>query len=292
MTFIPSTGANFGNQQFINVNYSTKLVTKFYAESVCGSIFNTHWQQTLVEKGQSVVIRERPTVTVTPTGRNFKTNWTPINDTSQTLTIDYAFEGAVTIDSIDMHQFDINVQPEIFDEISNQLRMNLEVVTLGSIYSQAGTQIAYSKFTTWNTSGSPQKYVTEAHALLDMASAPQENRWLLLHPRMLPALKLEQFAFALNAGTAQGALQRGFVFELDGFKIYVSKFVPGTGLAAAPYQALAGHFEAVTLATQFTDFQILPFLESQRGIGIRCTNGFGFKALKPDCLISLPSVLS
>ena len=290
---ISNASTNFINGSFTPTIYAPRLVAKFYAESVCNEIMNMYWSEEIKDKGDTIIIRQRPTVTTTPYAKNMPTNWTAVEDSSITLAINYAFQAAVALDIVDQHQFDINVQPELLDEISNQLRLDIESVVLGSLYASAGTTIAYNKYTSWDTFGtygntsSALMMISDAHAVLDLAHAPQKDRWLLLHPRMMQKLKSAMGLYALNAGTVQGAQQRGFVDEIEGFKVFVSPFVPGSGSAASPYMALAGHIEATTLATQFTQFEVLPWLESRSGIGIRATNCFGFQVLKPDCLVCL-----
>jgi len=295
MATIPSTGMNFPNNAFIPTIYSPRLISKFYAASVCNVITNQHWQGEIKEKGNTVILRQRPDISVSPYVKNEKTIWTPINDVSQKLEIAYAFEAAVPLDIVDMHEFDINVQPELMDEIANRLRIRIETTILGSVYADAQSTIAYNAFGTGTGTGAtysdwdatPTLFLSKAHELLDMSFAPQEDRWLVMHPAMMTRLKQAVPLYALNAGTVQGALQRGFVGELEGFKIYTSPFIPGAGTVANPYYAIAGHIESITLATQFTHFEVLPFLIDYTGQGLRAVNAFGFKTVKPDCLVAL-----
>ncbi len=284
---IARTGGNLVNKAFIPEIWSKKLLQKFYAASVTTAICNTDWQGEILGQGNTVQIRQRPDVLVNASVENQKINWQDVVDIKQSFTIDYAFDAAVKIGNIDMHQMDINLQAELVDEISNRLRLAIETTVLGSAYSSAGTTISTGAVAAWGTSTNPIAAITQAQASLNINSVPVENRWLLLHPTMVQYLIQQTALYALNAGTPQGALQMGYVGELAGFKIYQSPLVPGAGTSGSPFKAMAGHTAAITLATQFTQFEVDVPLQDYYGKGIRAQNCFGFKVVKPDSLVYL-----
>lgn len=284
-------GSNLANNAFIPTIYSKKMLQKFYAGSVCNVICNTDWQGEILGQGNTVKIRQRPDVFVNPSQVNGKINWTDIIDTSQDLTIDYAFDAAVMIGNISMHQMDINLQAELVDEIANQLRLKIEVTVLGSAYASAGTTLDTSTYGVWSTAGNSLKMFAAAQASLSIGTngepAPVDNRWLLIHPSMKQYLIQETALYALNAGTDEGALQRGYVGYLAGMKIYESPLVTGAGTAGSKFNAMAGHITAITLATQFTQFEVDVPLQDYFGKGIRAQNCFGYKVVKPGLLNKL-----
>ncbi len=284
---IARTGGNLVNKAFIPEIWSKKLLQKFYAASVTTAICNTDWQGEILGQGNTVQIRQRPDVLVNASVENQKINWQDVVDIKQSFTIDYDFDAAVKIGNIDMHQMDINLQAELVDEISNRLRLAIETTVLGSAYSSAGTTISTGAVAAWGTSTNPIAAITQAQASLNINSVPVENRWLLLHPTMVQYLIQQTALYALNAGTPQGALQMGYVGELAGFKIYQSPLVPGAGTSGSPFKAMAGHTAAITLATQFTQFEVDVPLQDYYGKGIRAQNCFGFKVVKPDSLVYL-----
>lgn len=284
---ITRTGGNLVNKAFIPEIWSKKLLQKFYAASVTSAICNTDWQGEILAQGNVVQIRQRPDVLVNASVENQKINWQDVVDVKQSFTIDYAFDAAVKVGNIDMHQMDINLQAELVDEISNRLRLAIETTILGSAYSSASNTLTAGAIAAWGTAGNPLKAITNAQALLNIANAPVENRWLLLHPTMVQYLVQETALYALNAGTPAGALQMGYVAELAGFKIYQSPLVPGAGTAGSPFKAMAGHTAAITMATQFTQFEVDVPLQDYYGKGIRAQNCFGFKVVKPETLVYL-----
>lgn len=284
---ITRTGGNLVNKAFIPEIWSKKLLQKFYAASVTSAICNTDWQGEILAQGNVVQIRQRPDVLVNASVENQKINWQDVVDVKQSFTIDYAFDAAVKVGNIDMHQMDINLQAELVDEISNRLRLAIETTILGSAYSSASNTLTAGAIAAWGTAGNPLKAITNAQALLNIANTPVENRWLLLHPTMVQYLVQETALYALNAGTPAGALQMGYVAELAGFKIYQSPLVPGAGTAGSPFKAMAGHTAAITMATQFTQFEVDVPLQDYYGKGIRAQNCFGFKVVKPETLVYL-----
>lgn len=288
---ITRTGGNFINKAFIPEVWSKKLLQKFYAASVTTAICNTDWQGEILGQGNTVQIRQRPDVLVNASVENQKINWQDVVDVKQSFTIDYAFDAAVKVGNIDSHQMDINVQAELLDEISNRLRLAVETTVLGSAYSSAGTTLTSGAPAAWATAGNPIKVLAAAQAALNINSIPVENRWLLLHPSMVQYLIQETALYALNAGTPSGALQMGYVCELAGFKIYQSPLVVGAGTGGSHFKAMAGHTSAITLATQFTQFEVDVPLQDYYGKGVRAQNCFGFKVVKPDALVTLDVVL-
>jgi hypothetical protein len=289
---ITRTGGNLANSAFIPAIWSKKLLAKFYAASVCNAICNTDWQGEIVGQGNTVQIRQRPDVVVNASVENQKINWQDIVDTKQSFTIDYAFDAAVKIGNIDMHQMDINLQAEIVDEIANRLRLAVEDTVLGAAYASATTTVASGAVAAWQTAGNPIKAFAEAQYYMNLYNSPLENRWILLHPGITQYLIQETALYALNAGTDKSALKQGYVGELAGIKVYSSTRVPGAGTSGSPYRTMAGHISAITLATQFTQFEVNVPLQDYFGKGIRAQNCFGFKVVKPDQLLAQTSKTS
>jgi len=295
---ITRSGLNLAGGAYTPAIWSKKMVKKFYAGSVCNQICNTDWQGELLGKGSSVEIRQRPDVMVSPGEVNGKVNWQDVIDIKQTLTIDYLFNAAVKLDNVDMHQMDINLQAELVDEIANRLRLAVETTVLGSAYSSAATKLATGNtggaIVAFGTAGNPGKVFAAAQAYLSIATepCPSEDRWILVHPVMKQYLIQETFNYALNAGLDKGAMQAGYVAYLAGFSIYESPLVTGLGTSASKYNAMAGHASGITLAVQFTRFEVDVPLSEYYGKGIRAQNCFGYKVIKPTSLLWLETQIS
>lgn len=289
---IPRVGNNLPNGSFNPVIYSKKLLAKFYSGSVCDKVCNRNWEGEITGAGSSVQIRQRPDVSVTPSAIDGKVQWSDLVDASQSLSIDYSFDAAVKIANIDARNFDINLHPEIVDEISQRLRLVVESTILGSAYLSAGSDIDHAAYTSWNTDGSAIKTLAKAQSLLARANAPVSGRFFVMSPEMAQALLISTALQADASGLSEGAIQRGFVKNLFGFDIYQSNLIPGTGTAADPYQCIAGHTEAITLATKFTQFDMFPQLEQYYGAGVRAQNAFGFLVTNPSLLVHVEGYIS
>jgi hypothetical protein len=287
---ITRQGSNLPNGSYVPDIWSKKLLKKFYAASICNIICNTDWQGEVVN-GQKVVIRQRPDLFVEPYVANQKTNWQDILDISQNLTIDYAFVAAAKLDVVDMHQMDINLQAELIDEIANRLRLVIETTVLGSAYSSAGTSLSA---VAWQTSTNCMDAIAQAQAALSVTTepAPVTERYLVLHPSMSRYLIQQAGLYALNAGLPQSAMVKGSVNNLANFDFYQTPLVPGAGTTGSPFKAFAGHKVAITLATQFTQFETNIPLVDYVGKGIRAINCFGYKVVKPSALVYMPTTIS
>lgn len=292
---ISRIGNNLPNGAFIPQIWSKKLIRKYYAASVCNIICNSDWQGEIQAQGSTIQIRQRPDVFVNPTVANQPISWQDIVDVKQTLTIDYAFDAAIKIDNFDAYQADINLQAELVDEIANRLRLAIETTVLGGAYASATTKIANSGANAaWGTAGNPTKVIAQAQAALNILNVPVEGRWLLLHPTMVQYLIQEQALYAMYAATQneKGALIKGYVGEFAGFSVYQSPLVTGAGTSGSNFNAMAGHKDAITLATQFTQFEANVPLQDYYGKGIRAQNCFGYKVVKPDALVWLSTQIS
>ena len=287
-TAVDRTGSNFANGVFIPSIYPKKCLQKFYAESVCNAICNMDYQGDILAFGNAVQIRKRPDVFVNATSENEKISWQDINDEKVTLYINYAFDAAAKIGNIDMHQMDINLQAELVDEISHRLRLAVENTVISTQYASAGTTKTTGAVAAWNTTTNSTLALGEMQAVLSsqIEPCPSTDRWVLIHPQMRTALLNQVGNYASYAGTPEGAMQRGYVTSLHGFTIYESPLVPGAGTAGSPYLCMAGHQSAITLATQFTQFEVDVMLQDYFGKGIRAQNCFGVKTVKPTSLVS------
>jgi len=304
------TGSSFNNlTSFKPQLYPLQFIQKFYAGSITNYICNTNWEGDILGPGTTVNLRQIPDVAVAAATNDGDVNWQSIQASSIQLVINYAFNGAYWVTDVDRVAIDVDMEGALINEMINKLRLDIESTILGSIYASAANIIPIASMnsttTCWNGGISATQPNSNAVAYVNMAAqyldvgagngidvAPWEDRFLVIHPNMRFGLVQSPGYYALNAGTPKGALYEGWLGYASGFNILQSPLVPGAGTNASPYQAIAGHPEATTMATKFTNVQADIILPNKFGIGTRCQNFFGFVVTKPWLLVNLQTGLA
>ena len=300
------TGSAFNNlSAFKPQLYPLQFIQKFYAGSITNYMCNTNWEGDILGPGTTVNLRQIPDVVVSAATNDGDVNWQSIQASALQLVINYAFNGAYWVTDVDRSEIDVDMEGALINEMINKLRMAIESTILGSVYGSAGNVITVASGSTGWQEGisATQPYtnavtaVAQASQYLDVGAgngidvAPWEDRYLVIHPNMRLGLTANPAFYALNAGIPKGALYEGFLAYINGFNVLQSPFVPGAGTGPSPYLTVAGHPEAITMATKFTNVQADIILPNKFGIGTRCQNFFGFLVTKPWLLVELSVAL-
>lgn len=282
---IPNASGNLPNGYFNPTIFPKQFLAKFYAASVTSMMCNTDYEDSLFQFGATVNIRKIPNVVVNPSVIDGKINWQVMIDSQVQLQINYAYDAAVIISDIQYAQMDVNLQGAIINEMAQRLRIVIETVILGGAYASATTT---ETSVDWRTAGNPTAAITQSNADLDNLNIPSEDRYVVISPNAAMYLRRESQLYALNSGNPKGALINGFVGDYDGASVYKSTLLTGTGASTSKSQAYVGHKVAITMATQFTNFESGIVLQDYYGKGIRCQNLFGYAVTYPDALVSMP----
>jgi len=299
-------GAGFNNVSgFIPQIYPLQFIKKTYMGSITQFITNKNWEGDALGPGAILNLRQIPDVLVQPSTGDGSVNWQSIQATSQQFTINYGFDGAFIILDRERAQFDVDAEGACINDMLNRLRIAVESTILGGAYAYAANSVllATASSTNWgyvNTvTGNTYSInaINTAQAALSTGSgngidvAPWEDRYIVIHPAMVPALASCPAFYALNAGTPKGALYEGFVAKVANLNVLQSALVPGAGTTALPYQSIVGHPEAITAATKYTNVQANVLLNDFFGMGTRCQNFFGYLVTKPPFLYNIQAVL-
>jgi len=275
--------------------YPLQFIQKFYAGSITNYIANTNWEGDILGPGSTVNIRKIPDVLVNASTNDGDVVWQSIQTAAVTLTINYSFNGAYWVTDLDRVQIDVDMEGALINEMINRLRLAIESTILGGAYASAMNSISGATYgaNAWDTSTNCLTVINHAQAILSTGTgsgidvAPWDDRFLVVHPSMIPAMIGQTAFYALNAGTPKGALYEGFLAKISGLNVLQSPLVPGAGTAGSVYHAMVGHPEAITMATKFTNVQADIVLPNKYGVGTRCQNFFGYTVSKPELLIDL-----
>jgi len=286
---------------FIPEIWSGKLLVKFYAATVLAAISNTDYEGEIKEKGDKVIIRTTPTITIRDYDKNqVLTIERPESDPIE-LEIDHAKYFNCICDDIDKHQADIKLMDDWSRDASQQMKITVDTEFLADAWpdahaSNAGaTAGAISASFNMGETGAP-RVLTQANILdalvdcgtvLDEQNVPEESRWIVIPAWMAGMIKKSDLKDASLTGDGTSILRNGRLGMIDRFTLYSSNLLARvTDGAFTCYHVLSGQRHALSFAAQMTKMQSL-VSEQTFGTLIRGLNVYGYNTLKPEALIDL-----
>jgi hypothetical protein len=294
---------------FIPVLWSTKLIEKFYASTVLAAISNTDYEGEIKNKGDTVVIRTKPTITI----KDYKADGLleierPASNIIE-LKIDKGKYFNLILDDVMEVQSDLNMMNMWSDDAAQQFKIVVDGEVLKGLL---GTADAANKGTTagkisanvnLGVTGTPIQIVARNPAgtagkveivdllvrlgqVLDEQNIPETGRWVVLPAWIGAQIKMSELRDASLTGDATSILRNGRLGMVDRFTIYISNLLPkGTaaGLAAGEWVVYAGTQHALTFASQINKVESMRS-EMTFGNLLRGLQVFGAKVLDGTAL--------
>lgn len=294
---------------FIPVLWSTKLIEKFYASTVLAAISNTDYEGEIKNKGDTVVIRTKPTITI----KNYLADGLlEIERPSSNIVemkIDKGKYFNVILDDVYEIQSDLNMMNMWSDDAAQQFKIVVDTDVLKGLLGQAATNnkgAAAGKISlnvNLGVTGTPVQIVARNPAatagkveivdmlvrlgqVLDEQNIPETGRWVVLPAWIASQIKMSELRDASLTGDSVSILRNGRLGMVDRFTIYVSNLLPsGTaaGLAAGEWVIYAGTQHALSFASQINKVETLrselTFGQLLRGLQV-----FGYKVLDGTAL--------
>lgn len=285
---IGAPGASYSGT-FIPQIWSSRLLEKFYDATVLAGISNTDYEGEIRNQGDTVIIRQRPDITI----RDYEPDQEleverPNADVTQ-FTIDYAKYFNLIVDDVWRTQADLDVLGMWAQDASESVKVDidremLEGVFLGGAHpdNRGAAAGRISGNINLGVTGTPRLVVprdptsTQIEVLdlivdiglaLDEQNIPESGRWIVLPAWMIAMLKKSDLRKANEMGDPTSVLRNGRVGRIDRFDIFSSNQLPqgtGAGLEAGEWSVFAGHNMATTFATQINKMRNM---ESERTFG-------------------------
>jgi len=286
--------------EFIPEIWSTKLIEKYYDNTVLSMISNTDYEGEIRNMGDKVKIRSTPTLEI----HDYEIGQTLINQRPKgeviELLIDKGFYWSTIIDDIVEKQQDIDQMNDWSNDASEQMKIKLDRRVLGSIVpdisplNKGANAGRISGNINLGVTGSPLAItssnilttILEMGQVLDEENVPETGRFLLLPYWATTRLKLSDIKDASLAGDGTSVLRNGRVGIIDRFTIYNSNLLPTyVDGANTTFNFIAGTQAGMTFATQLTKTEDLR-AESTFGDIMRGLMVYGHKVIKPEALTS------
>lgn len=289
---------------FIPEIWSGKLLEKFYSATVLAAIANTDYEGEISAKGDKVIIRTKPTITI----RDYTTDQTLLVDRPSAptinLTIDFAKYFNLVLDNVMEMQADINLLSMWADDATEQMKIVIDTHVLTLIH--AGVDAANLGATAGRLSvdidlgaaGAPAvitpstvlNYMVDLGTVLDEQNIPETGRWMVIPAWFAGMIKKSDLRNASISGDGSSLLRNGRLGMIDRFTLYASNLLPTAveGSATAT-RIFAGHQHGITFASQFTNMETLT-AESTFGKLMRGLQVYGAKVLDGIAITELYAV--
>lgn len=264
--------------------FSKKLLARFYEATVLSQVTNTDYEGEISGQGSKVIIRQTPEVGIADyTGT---ITYEELGEDTLELTIDRAKSYSFKDDDIFGVQRDIkSFVNEATKNAAEKMKIVIEKDVFGSVYADAGFQINNGTASTpiVITKADVIDLIVDTNVKFDELNIPQEGRFLLLPAWACGLIKKSDLKDASISGDSQGVIRTGRIGMIDNTTIYSTNCLT---TADGGVHALAGTKHAISFASQFVKNEKLrlenTFADAYRGLKV-----YGFKTVKPDCLIDV-----
>lgn len=301
---------------FIPEIWSSKLIEKFYASTVLAAISNTDYEGEIKNKGDKVIIRTKPTITIKDYRADGLLEVERPSAPTLELVIDKGKYFNLILDDIYEVQSDLNMMNMWSDDAAQQFKIVVDREVLLSMIGAAAPENrgsaagAISANIDLGVTGTPLPVVARNPAagqveiidlvvrlgqVLDEQNIPETGRWLVIPAWVSSRIKLSELRDASLTGDGTSILRNGRLGVIDRFTIYVSNLLPsGTaaGLAAGESVIFAGTSHAMTFASQINKVETLrsehTFGQLLRGLQVYGHNVLDGKALAQAIITSPP----
>ena len=293
-----------GNPQYsgswIPAIWSTKVNVKFYDACVTAAISNTDWEGEIRDKGGEVNIRQIPTITVRDYEKGQDLVYEHPESDNVVLPINYGHYWGVYVDEVDKVQADIDWISKFSQDAAEQMKIKVDTNVLGTVYADAAstnkglTAGKRSASLNLGVTGTPLA-IDKANVLdvlvdcgtaLDENNVPEMDRWIILPPTLVGAIKKSDLKDASLAGDGTSIMRNGRVGMIDRFTVYSSNLLSIVSDGGHNcYNMLFGHSKGLAFASQIPQGKITR-LPSERSFGevIRGLCVYGFKVTYPAAI--------
>lgn len=284
--------------KFIPEIWSGKLVEKLYASTSLGEIANTDYEGEIRNKGDTVVIRTIPNITIRDYENGGTLNYErPVSEAIE-LQIDKAKYFAFEVNDIDKYQSDINLMDRFSNDGGSQMKIVIDRDVFGRHYSDAAAENSGAAAGVDSQSidlgevGAPVAItkdnvldvIVDTATVLDEQNVPDEDRWLIVPPWFSGMLKKSDLRDAGIMGDQTSVFRNGKLGMLDRYTVYVSNNLSTVDDDAnRAVNIMFGHKKALTFASQMTKMEELPN-PTDFGRLVRGLNVYGSGVIDPNAI--------
>lgn len=299
---VGSQGNGLKAAGFIPEIWSGKLIEKFYAATVLAAISNTDYEGEIRNKGDTVKIRTKPTITIKDYRADGLLELERPRGSVIDLLIDKGKYFNTILDDVMEVQSDLQNMSMWADDASEQMKIIVDTDVLRSLYNQAAaanrgvTAGAISGDINLGATTTPLVVVADNAGTgevdvidvilrlgqaLDEQNIPETGRWLIIPTWLSTLIKRSELRQAYLSGDSISMLRNGRIGMIDRFTVYVSNLLPSgvpAGVAAGEFAIYAGHSHGLTFASQINNVESMRS-EQTFGTILRGLQVYGHKVI-------------
>ena len=303
-----SVAASAGYPQYADTDigyipqlYAPATLVKYYAKSVLTAISNTKYEGTIKDKGDKVIIRTRPDITI----RNYTKGQDLESEAPESppveLLIDKAKYYDFVVDVIDEKQADIVLANEFTSDSAEKMRIAVDTDVLGAVFvdahadNQGTTAGAISGDIDLGDTGAPVQVttlnvieiLTRIGNVLDEQNVPEEGRWAVVPAWFRYLIMNSDIKNANLTGDTVSIIRNGRIGDVDRLTLFGSNLLSTVADGGNDVtNIIAGQMDAITFAAQLVKNESLPaprtFGREYRGLHV-----YGYEVVKPEGLVHL-----
>lgn len=306
---------------FIPTLWSSKLLIKFYQNTMLSEITNTDYEGEFRNQGDTIRIRSIPDVTIRDYEVGMNLQYEVPAPIYQDMQITEGKYFGVNVSDVYEYQSDMALMDMFTDEAAKQLKIQIENEVFFDTFVDMGPASANEGSTAGLISGAYNlgtdtapvdqssannvlDAILEMASVLDEQNVPEDGRWLVLSPRDRNLLMSSDLRQAQITGDSSTVVRTGKIGTLDRFTVYVSNLLPRaaagkafvdglgdptTAAAVASAKArrlmVAGTKHAISFASTIEKTETMrnptDFGDIVRGLSI-----YGRKVVKPEALVT------
>lgn len=300
MAVTTATGIASMSGGYIPEIWSGKMLGKYYAASTVPAISNTDYVGEVKNKGDKVIIRTVPDITIRDYVIGQKLLYDRPEGSEIELIVDKAKYFSFVINEVEKHQADVPYMEKWSDDAGEQMKIAIDSHVLATLYTGAhadnkgATAGAISSSVNLGASGSAYgltksniiDYITMVGQVLDEQNVPEQGRWMVLPAWACQRIKTSDLKDASLTGDSVTPLRNGRIGMIDRFTIYKSNLLPSVTDTHLCFHAPAGHRDAFCFVSQIAKSEMLDnpddFGQLVRGLQV-----YGWKVLRPEALVDM-----
>lgn len=286
-----------GASKNIPLLFSGKCLEKLYENLILTNITHTDYVGEVQAKGDKVIIRTIPTMTIKEYEKGKKLELEHPESPNIEFTVDYADYFAFAMDDIDIKQFDIPMMDKYASDAAFQMKKTIETRVFATIYSQAHasniglTAGKLSSGLNFGAAGTPLT-ITKTNVLdvlvdigqaLDEQNVPETDRWIIIPPWMQSLIKKSELRDASITGDSVSPVRNGLIGRIDRLTLYNSNLLHHTAADGGCDYILWGHKMALAFVTQLSKVETYrpqdTFANAMKGLNVS-----GFKVIQEAAL--------
>jgi len=306
---------------FIPTLWSSKLLAKFYQNTMLSEVTNTDYEGELKNQGDTVRIRLAPSISISDYTVGQTLSYEVPTPIFQDMQVKKGKYFGVQVNDVLAYQSDMNLMNMFTEDAAKQLKIAIEnevffnsFVTEGpAAQNEGATAGKISAAYNLGTDVAPIDQATPENVLkailrmstvLDEQNVPEDGRFLVISPFDRHLLMQSNIAQAYFTGDQSSTIRTGKIGMLDRFSVYVSNLLPrgeagkalvaglsatSTGGAVTNAKArrimVAGTKAATSFAMTINKTEPLrnqtDFGDIVRGLAV-----YGRKVVKPEALVT------